>query len=232
MQAEVQLCRCAPSVAHIDKPRTAEDTGTGLGLWGKALCRLGLTLSRARRRPCWVRLLQSLFATLIASIRLLGRCEGHSDCHSGSGPQAVWADHPKTSEVYRRVGSNIGSCGLLPWRRARHWLLAATEDHDDAHLATTAGARLAQNERGYLGLQLLFIGSLGSLGTAQNSDLCDVRFGRHTGQRAIMLEGQVRPASRTADCRQIQASRLALHRFGRAKRGGGQLEDVSHRPFD
>lgn len=44
------------------------------------------------------------------------------------------------------------SCGLLPWWCARHWYLPATEDFDDAHVATAAGAWFAQGKRDDLGV--------------------------------------------------------------------------------
>ena len=37
-----------------------------------------------------------------------------------------------------------GSCGILPWRRAGFWRLAAGEGFDDAHRASAFGACLAR----------------------------------------------------------------------------------------
>ena len=75
---------------------------------------------------------------------------------------------------------------MLPWWCARHWYLPATEDFDDAHGATAAGAGFAQGEWDDLGLWLWNGSLFGALDAEQGTDLCDVGLAGRTGQQTVV----------------------------------------------
>ncbi len=78
------------------------------------------------------------------------------------------------------------SCGLLPWWRARHWLLPATEDLDDAHPAAATGARFAQGKRDDLGVGSRRNGLLEAPDAEQGADRSDAGLAGRTGQQAVV----------------------------------------------
>jgi len=78
------------------------------------------------------------------------------------------------------------SCGLLPWWRARHWFLPATEDLDDAHGPVAAWAGFTQRERGDVCLSVLGICLIRWLDAEQCADSGEVRFAGAAGQQAMV----------------------------------------------
>ena len=90
------------------------------------------------------------------------------------------------------------SCGLLPWWRARHRFLPATEYLDDAHGSAAAWAGFTQRERGDVCLSVLDICLLRWLDAEQCADSGEVRFAATTGQKAIVTDA-VEPVGQDVD---------------------------------
>ena len=68
------------------------------------------------------------------------------------------------------------SCGLLPWRRARHRFLPAAEDLDDAHGSAATGTWFTQRERGNLWLRFLCARLFRGLDAEQRTAFGEVLF--------------------------------------------------------